>query len=225
MNNDFSRILTLLRKERGLSQKEASEHLGVSQALLSHYENGKRECGLDFLCTAADFYNVSCDYLLGRTTERTGAVITITEAPAYQGNDSDVSTELLLEKRILMNSLNLLFSLLLQVGSKEISDECSMILMIAVYRVIRILHSTDKSNPKNMFTVPSYNYCALAAGKSSLCEANAINLAKRIHSDSEKASASVSPEKLSEKYPMYAPAALNLIQMVENGLRIVPEKN
>ena len=47
-NNDFPRILTLLRKERGFSQKKAAADLGISQALLSHYEKGVRECGLDF---------------------------------------------------------------------------------------------------------------------------------------------------------------------------------
>ena len=52
-NNDFPRILTLLRKERGFSQKKAAADLGISQALLSHYEKGVRECGLDFLVRAA----------------------------------------------------------------------------------------------------------------------------------------------------------------------------
>ena len=70
MNADFSRILTLLRKEKGISQKTAAQQLGVSQALLSHYEKGIRECGLDFLVRCADFYGVSCDYLLGRSQER-----------------------------------------------------------------------------------------------------------------------------------------------------------
>ncbi|MBD5104133.1 MAG: helix-turn-helix transcriptional regulator, partial [Ruminococcaceae bacterium] len=40
MLNDFPRILTLLRKEKGISQKQAAEELGVAQALLSHYEKG-----------------------------------------------------------------------------------------------------------------------------------------------------------------------------------------
>ena len=70
MNSHFPRIITLLRKERGLSQKKAAEALGISQALLSHYEKGIRECGLDFVVRAADFYNVSSDYLLGRTDNR-----------------------------------------------------------------------------------------------------------------------------------------------------------
>ena len=41
MLNDFPRILTLLRKEKNISQKQAAEDLGVAQALLSHYEKGK----------------------------------------------------------------------------------------------------------------------------------------------------------------------------------------
>lgn len=55
MNTDFSRILTLLRKEKGISQKLAAAELNISQALLSHYEKGIRECGLDFVIRAADF--------------------------------------------------------------------------------------------------------------------------------------------------------------------------
>ena len=46
---EFNRIIKLLRKERGITQKQAAEDLGVSQALLSHYEKGIRECGLDFV--------------------------------------------------------------------------------------------------------------------------------------------------------------------------------
>ena len=61
MNTDFSRILTLLRRERGLSQKQAAVDLGISQALLSHYERGIRECGLAFVIRAAQYYHVSCD--------------------------------------------------------------------------------------------------------------------------------------------------------------------
>ena len=70
MNKDFARNITFLRKVRKLSQKQAALELGISQALLSHYEKGIRECSLDFVVKAADYYNVSCDYLLGRTADR-----------------------------------------------------------------------------------------------------------------------------------------------------------
>ena len=70
MERNFPVILCELRKERGLSQKEAAAKLGVSQALLSHYEKGIRECGQSFLIKVADFYSVTCDYLLGRTATK-----------------------------------------------------------------------------------------------------------------------------------------------------------
>ena len=70
MERNFPIIITELRKERGLSQKEAAAQLGISQALLSHYEKGIRECGQSFLIKIADFYNVTCDYILGRSKER-----------------------------------------------------------------------------------------------------------------------------------------------------------
>ena len=71
MNADFARTLALLRQERGISQRLAAKELGVSQALLSHYENGIREPGLAFVAKVCDYYQVSADYLLGRTPDRT----------------------------------------------------------------------------------------------------------------------------------------------------------
>ena len=78
---EFNRIIKLLRKERGITQKQAAEDLGVSQALLSHYEKGIRECGLDFVVRVADYYNVSCDYLLGRSAERNGMMLNADDLP------------------------------------------------------------------------------------------------------------------------------------------------
>ncbi len=66
----FCKNLASLRRERGMSQREVAEVLQISQALLSHYENGAREPGLAFVCRACDYYGVSADYLLGRTDER-----------------------------------------------------------------------------------------------------------------------------------------------------------
>ena len=70
----FPVILTALRKERKLSQKVVALDLNISQALLSHYEKGVRECSLDLLITIANYYGVSCDYLLGCSDVRNKAV-------------------------------------------------------------------------------------------------------------------------------------------------------
>ena len=63
----FPKILSELRSAKGISQKKAANELGISPALLSHYENGIRECGLDFLLRISESYGVSCDYLLGKS--------------------------------------------------------------------------------------------------------------------------------------------------------------
>ena len=59
----FATVLSQLRKERGISQKKAATDLGISQALLSHYEKGIRECGLDFVIKCSKYYGVTTDYL------------------------------------------------------------------------------------------------------------------------------------------------------------------
>ena len=65
----FCDILASLRRAKGVSQRKAAADLHISQALLSHYENGAREPGLAFVCRACDYYGVTADYLLGRGGE------------------------------------------------------------------------------------------------------------------------------------------------------------
>ncbi len=67
MSREFSDIMSELRRSRGLSQRTVAADLHISQALLSHYENGAREPGLAFVCRACDYYGVTADYLLGRS--------------------------------------------------------------------------------------------------------------------------------------------------------------
>ncbi len=87
MQGSFASRLTEQRKARGLSQKQAAADLGVSQALLSHYENGIRECGLAFVVKAAEYYGVSCDYLLGRTTNE----VSLKTGPQLADTEEDVN--------------------------------------------------------------------------------------------------------------------------------------
>ena len=67
MIDGFSEIIASLRRTRGISQRQAAADMGISQALLSHYETGAREPGLSFVRRACDYYNVSADYMLCRT--------------------------------------------------------------------------------------------------------------------------------------------------------------
>ena len=67
MDQNFCRILSELRRQKGYSQRRAAADLQISQALLSHYENGAREPGLQFVVKVCDYYGVTADYMLGRT--------------------------------------------------------------------------------------------------------------------------------------------------------------
>lgn len=70
MERNFAAVMSELRHARGLSQRKVAADLKISQALLSHYENGAREPGLAFVCRACDYYGVSADFLLGRAPSR-----------------------------------------------------------------------------------------------------------------------------------------------------------
>ena len=71
---DFCVKLSSLRREKKLSQRQAALDLGVSQGLLSHYENGAREPKLEFVVKACDYYGVTADYILGRSDVRNDRV-------------------------------------------------------------------------------------------------------------------------------------------------------
>ncbi len=92
MSTSVSNRLVSLRKEKNLSQKEAAAALEVSQALLSHYEKGIRECGLDFLCRASAFYDVSTDYLLGITDTKMMSDALFVEGEIPQDSEVRMST-------------------------------------------------------------------------------------------------------------------------------------
>jgi len=66
----FAANLSKLRREKGLSQRQAASELGISQALLSHYETDSREPKFDFVIKVCDYYAVTSDFILGRTKER-----------------------------------------------------------------------------------------------------------------------------------------------------------
>lgn len=63
----FSKILKSLRLEKGITQDELGKVLHLSQRAISHYESGQRFPDEKVLNLIADYFNVSVDYLLGRT--------------------------------------------------------------------------------------------------------------------------------------------------------------
>ena len=221
--NSFSRIITLLRKEKGITQKQAAADLGISQALLSHYEKGLRECGLDFLIKLCDYYNVSSDYILGRSPDRSGAVLTVDDLEGAETvKDSHYSGSVLpaMNKRLISSSLNVVYDMLGKAGNKELTTKVSDYLMLSVYRMFRKLYQSEKKNSQSMFNVSTAVFEGYTL--SALEKANAdINM---LLSDKNLAKAKgdafeMTGESIVSDYPKHATGLLNTVKTAEDLIK------
>lgn len=218
MNKDFPRVMKMLRKERGLRQKEAADRLGVAQALLSHYENGKRECGLDFLVSAANFYGVSVDYILGRTNSRNGTVVTgetlpeSTVSEGYGGDPAGAGT--LLRKKLITNSLEIVFSLLMKAKNSKLSHAVSSYLMTSVYRAYRMVFSTGHENDENCFAIPVDEAADICLAQMALDDVKSRSAAKDGSADEK-----ITNLRIEQEYPRQSAAIFSVITNVEKDLQ------
>ena len=216
MVSDFSRIITLLRKEKGVTQKQAAEDLGVSQALLSHYEKGIRECGLEFVVRVADYYGVSCDYLLGRSADRSGLTLSVEDIPSPEGAKDGVFRGSVLptfNKKLISNSLNILYDKLNACPDKGLVGEISGYLMLAVYKMFRLVYGAGPKNTSSMFGVKKNLYGGYSDAAMHIAESNVkailagedIGLGAPLKDTSAFA---MTTESLSRDYPLYATSLL-----------------
>lgn len=225
MTSDFNRIITLLRKERGITQKQAAADLGVSQALLSHYEKGIRECGLEFVVRVADYYGVSCDYLLGRSADRNGLTLNVEDLPEPESRaDSKFRGSVLpvMNKKFLANSLNILYDKLAACPDKGLVTEVSGYLMLAVYKMFRLIYASSPKNAESMFKVSRETASGYSTAAMLRAEANvqAILAGESTEAggglkETDTAAFSMTTEALSREYPLYATSLLNLIKTSE----------
>lgn len=61
-------LIAELRQDRGLTQKELGDILCVSSGTISNYENGVHLPDVDKVIALANYFHVTTDYLLGRTS-------------------------------------------------------------------------------------------------------------------------------------------------------------
>ena len=212
-NNDFPRILTLLRKERGFSQKKAAADLGISQALLSHYEKGVRECGLDFLVRAAAYYGVSCDYLLGRSMARDGSAV-----PAERMEGTATETE----HSQIVQAAALLLQVAESLESKQLSHEIESYFAVAIYKVYRYLYMADPAGVDAVFRAPQDRF-------EYLCDARMKEheLKIRLAANGEEGCGltqenirrmPLAPSEIARRYPDLSSALLTVLQQVSDSI-------
>lgn len=90
---EFGNILAELRQDRGMLQKDLAALLNVSVSTVSNYETGAHFPDIESLMRLADYFDISVDYLLGRT--------------AYQGSFSSLNEKMagILAPAELINSI------------------------------------------------------------------------------------------------------------------------
>ena len=203
MNAEFARTLSLLRQEKGVSQRTAAGALGISQALLSHYENGIREPGLAFVVKACDYYGVSADYLLGRTLTRDGTTIGTDELydiSAEKDNSMRGSVLALLSKKLLVNSIGVLFDLLAKTGSREAIRAAANYLSTAVYQIYRRLYQASPGYNPDFFSVSPRHFEAGLADADMKCDLAELEDALAAHSKEKGPIPDMSHEALAQNY-------------------------
>lgn len=200
MNTEFPRIMTLRRKERKISQKQAAADLGISQALLSHYEKGIRECGLDFLVKAADYYNVSCDYLLGRTA-----------SPNENLTSSDNNKNICDDINMISDSADILLSLCSSSENKTLENDAVSYIILNLYKLFRMLYNSNDENNSLFFKIPE-----LPA--EDLTDSVIMKMCASIKLKSkENLNKSITTDSLSEEYPK-TPSLMKLIKSSEDKI-------
>jgi transcriptional regulator with XRE-family HTH domain len=219
MASDFSRTLALLRREKRISQRTAAGDLQVSQALLSHYENGLREPGLAFVVRAADYFGVSCDYLLGRSLSRDGS-----RFPTPEASEATLESDSLtvMYKKLITDSSTLLLEAASRSGSTQLMQEISTCLSVAIYKLFRYLYQADGTNPDEAFKTKPQSFAALCDALTKLSELRVQCAASGGGSLGIKEEAVQMPTlslgSLTEQFPQEAQSLLTILQNISEKL-------
>lgn len=69
MSENFSIRLKSLRTSHQISQKALGENIGLSMQAINEIEHGRRATTLEKLISIADYFDISIDYLVGRSDD------------------------------------------------------------------------------------------------------------------------------------------------------------
>lgn len=67
---NIGKIIAELRIDRNMNQEDLAAILNISRSALANWESGNRRIDIETVVIIADFFGVSCDYLLGRTKHK-----------------------------------------------------------------------------------------------------------------------------------------------------------
>ena len=223
--SEFSRTLSLLRQQRGVSQRTAASDLGISQALLSHYENGIREPGLSFVVKACDYYHVSADFILGRTLSRDGSMLSSEEVleAAEPGNILQGSVLATLQSKLLSGAVGVLFGLLGKLGDKTAINTAAAYLGGAVYQLYRHLYRAAGANEAYFALDPAA--CTMGTADADM-KLEEVRYARALRAQAAKKAEfpDLSPEALTAGYPGRCQSLTQVLSTADARLNALTEK-
>ena len=175
----------------------------------------------------ADYYGVSCDYLLGRSADRTGAVLTADDIPNPDKMKDNVyhgSVLPTMNKKLISNSLNVLYAKVGQCHNKALVTEISTYLMMSVYKMFRLLYTSGPHNAASMFSIREGQWQGYADAVMRMAETNVSIL---LSGDSVRGSEgltdpaplAMTTESLTREFPLYTSSLLNLVKTSETHIR------
>ncbi len=204
MDTVFSENLSMLRKERGLNQRKAAAELKISQALLSHYENGIREPGLEFVVRVCEYYSVSADYMLGRTNVR--ETILSGSMDTAETSSGKIKQEVIAFAAVLFRAL--------EQADEDISAAALSYMTTAEYNLLRYLFACSDNN---QFSLPPEQSVAL-------CDIDMKLMTLKLCSEIRKRGIKVSAEPLKKSlskttYKLFESSALKLEERLGQAIK------
>ena len=223
----FGERLRALRDERHLRQADMAEVLQITLVHYQRMEYGKVNVPSLTLCFLADYFSVTTDYLLGRSAERNGMMLSAEDLPNPEKMKDNVyhgSVLPTMNKKLISNSLNVLYAKIGQCHSKALTTEVSAYLMTAVAKMFRLLYSAESHNAPSMFSVdarrwPGYSDAVMHSAQANVEALLAGEALPGGEGVADPSCLAMTTESLTREYPLYTPSLLNLVKTSETRAR------
>ncbi|SHH54042.1 Helix-turn-helix domain-containing protein [Caloranaerobacter azorensis DSM 13643] len=136
----FGERFKQLRKEKNMTQEELAKKFFLNKSSISRYEQNKQVPEMDLLKGFADFFNVSIDYLLGRTDIRNPEKELTPEEKYPEVTDVEEAMKIILEQPGLM------------LNGELLTDEDKIILANAIQMGLRTAEEMRKKRKESKKT-------------------------------------------------------------------------
>lgn len=147
-NEIIAKRLSELRKEKGVKQNEIAELLNVKRATVANYETGKRAPDYETIIKLADYYSVSCDYILRGVTSEFANIHSTT---GLSGRAIEILQDMNEVENV--NYIRLINYLLEETNFKKYDEESYRIEQSLIYKLIQyISYASPKNNKEYVVT-------------------------------------------------------------------------